>query len=77
MKKSVLDTEIEVLSFVAKPEDIKALKKFISDSDAEDSLKLDILSWMFDNRHMVNNPIRRNDVFHSQVDGFLRLIGAK
>tara|TARA_B100000315_G_scaffold189873_1_gene179800 strand:+ start:211 stop:411 length:201 start_codon:yes stop_codon:yes gene_type:complete len=63
--------------FVTETADIKALKNFISDPDAEDSLKLDILSWMFDNRHMVNNPIRRNDVFHSQVDGFLRLIGAK
>ena len=63
--------------FITATADIKALKNFISDPDAEDSLKLDILSWMFDNRHMVNNPIRRNDVFHSQVDGFLRLIGAK
>ena len=63
--------------FITATADIKALKNYIADPDAEDSLKLDILSWMFDNRHMVNNPIRRNDVFHSQVDGFLRLIGAK
>ena len=63
--------------FITATADIKALKNYIADPGAEDSLKLDILSWMFDNRHMVNNPIRRNDVFHSQVDGFLRLIGAK
>ena len=65
------------IDFVTATADIKALKNFISDPGAEDSLKLDILSWMFDNRHMVNNPMRRNDVFHAQVDGFLRLIGAK
>ena len=49
----------------------------INDPDAEDSLKLDVLSWMFDNRHKVNNPKRRDDVFHAQVHGFLILIGAK
>ena len=65
------------IDFVTATADIKALKNFISDPGAEDSLKLDILSWMFDNRHKVNNPMRRNDVFHAQVDGFLRLIGAK
>ena len=65
------------IDFVTATADIKALKNFIGAPDAEDSLKLDILSWMFDNRHKVNNPIRRNDVFHAQVDGFLILIGAK
>ena len=65
------------IDFVTATADIKALKKFIGDLNAEDSLKLDILSWMFDNRHMVNNPKYRDDEFHSQVDGFLRLIGAK
>ena len=65
------------IDFITATADIKALKKFISDPDAEDSLKLDILSWMFDNRHKVNNPKYRDDEFHTQVDGFLRLIGAK
>ena len=65
------------IDFVTATADIKALQNFISDPDAEDSLKLDILSWMFDNRHKVNNPKYRDDEFHSQVDGFLRLIGAK
>ena len=39
------------IDFVTATADIKALKNFIGDPDAEDSLKLDILSWMFDNRH--------------------------
>ena len=65
------------IDFVTATADIKALKKFLDDADAEDSLKLDILSWMFDNRHMVNNPKHRDDDFHTQVYGYLRLIGAK
>ena len=65
------------IDFVTETADIKALKNFISDTDAEDSLKLDVLSWMFDNRHKVNNPKYRDDEFHTQVYGYLRLIGAK
>mgnify|MGYP000005125556 FL=1 len=65
------------IDFVTATADIKALKKFLGDTDAEDSLKLDILSWMFDNRHKVNNPKHRDDDFHAHVYGFLRLIGAK
>ena len=65
------------IDFVTTTADIKALKKFLGDADAEDSLKLDILSWMFDNRHKVNNPKYRDDEFHSQVYGFLTLIGVK
>ena len=43
MKKSALDTEIEALSFVAKPEDIKALKNYLADEYADDKLKMDIM----------------------------------
>ena len=65
------------IDFITATADIKALKNFIGDPDAEDSLKLDILSWMFDNRHKVNSPKHRDDEFHSQVYGFLRLTGIK
>ena len=65
------------IDFVTATADIKALKNYIADPGAEDSLKLDILSWMFDNRHMVNSPSIRDDDFHSHMYGFLRLIGAK
>ena len=65
------------IDFVTATADIKALKNFISDADTEESLKLDILSWMFDNRHKVNNPKYRDDEFHAQAYGFLRLTGIK
>ena len=65
------------IDFVTETADIKALKNFISDTDAEDSLKLDVLSWMFDNRHKVNNPKYRDDEFHTQIYGYLRLTGIK
>ena len=65
------------IDFVTAIADIKALKNFIGDPDAEDSLKLDILSWMFDNRHKVNSPKYRDDEFHTQIYGYLRLTGIK
>ena len=60
---------------VTNNKDIKALKNYLSDEDADDSLKLDILSWMFDNRHKVNNPKYRDDEYHSQVYKFLIITG--
>jgi len=38
--------KIEELSFVAKPEDIMALKNYIADEYADGDLKLQILNWM-------------------------------
>ena len=79
MKKSALDTEIEVLSFVAKPEDIKALKNYIADPDADGQLKLQILEWMWDRLKDINskNPIDRIPNFNKEVYTFLKLTGIK
>jgi nitrate reductase alpha subunit len=76
-KESGANSDEEIKEYVLNSLKDRSLEYAVGDVDAEDSLKLDILSWMFDNRHKVNNPKYRDDEFHSQVDGFLRLIGAK
>ena len=79
MKKSALDTEIEVLSFVASPEDIKALKNYIADEYADGDLKLEILNWMWDKRKQINSKKPPDKILHynREVYTFLKLIGAK
>ena len=79
MKKSALDTEIEVLSFVASPEDIKALKNYIADEYADGDLKLQILNWMWDKRKQINskNPTDKIPNYNREVYTFLKLIETK
>ena len=79
MKKSALDTEIEVLSFVASPEDIKALKNYIADEYADGDLKLQILNWMWDKMIHINSkkPTDKIPHYNREVYSFLKLIGAK
>ena len=79
MKKSELDTEIEVLSFVASPEDIKALKNYIADPYADGDLKLQILNWMWDKRKQINskNPTDKIPNYNREVYTFLKLIETK
>ena len=76
--KSALDIEIEALSFVAKPEDIKALKNYIADEYADGELKIQILNWMWDKKKQINS--NNKDVgknYNRDVYTFLKLIGAK
>ena len=79
MKKSALDTEIEVLSFVASPEDIKALKNYIADPHADCELKMDIMNWMWDRMDDINSkkPTDKIPNYNREVYTFLKLIGAK
>ena len=79
MKKSALDTEIEVLSFVASPEDIKALKNYIADPYADGELKMDILQWMWDRMDDINSKKPKDKIpnYNREVYTFLKLIGAK
>ena len=79
MKKSALDTEIEVLSFVASPEDIKALKNYIADEYADGDLKLQILNWMWDRLENINSSKPKDKIpnYNREVYTFLKLIGAK
>ena len=79
MKKSALDTEIEVLSFVASPEDIKALKNYIADEYADSGLKMDIMNWMWDKRKQINSKKPKDKIpnYNREVYTFLKLIGAK
>ena len=63
--------------FVGTMTDIKALTKFLDDPHSEDSLKLDILGWMWDNKNKINYPGKQKKKFHYELLTFLQLIGAK
>ena len=71
--------ELEELSFVAKKEDIKALKNYIADPYAEGELKLQILQWMWDRLEDINSkkPTDKIPHYNREVYTFLKLIGAK
>ena len=79
MTKSELDIEIEVLSFVASPEDIKALKNYLADEYADSDLKLEILNWMWDKMKQINSSKPKDKIpnYNREVYTFLKLIGAK
>ena len=72
-------TNLEELSFVASSEDIKALKNYIADPDADGQLKLQILEWMWDRLKDINskNLIDRIPNFNKEVYTFLKLTGIK
>ena len=71
--------KIEELSFVAKAEDIKALKNYIADPYADGELKMDILQWMWDRLEDINSkkPTDKIPNYNREVYTFLKLIGAK
>ena len=71
--------KIEELSFVAKAEDIKALKNYIADPYADGDLKLEILNWMWDKRKQINSSKPKDKIpnYNREVYTFLKLIGAK
>ena len=71
--------KLEELSFVAKPEDIMALKNYIADPYANGELKMDILQWMWNRRDDINSKKPKDKIpnFDREVYGFLKLIGAK
>ena len=71
--------KIEELSFVAKAEDIKALKNYIADPYADGELKMDILQWMWDRLENINSkkPTDKVPHYNREVYTFLKLIGAK
>ena len=71
--------ELEELSFVAKAEDIKALKNYIADEYADGDLKLQILNWMWDKRKQINSKKPKDKIpnYNREVYTFLKLIGAK
>ena len=71
--------ELEELSFVAKAEDIKALKNYIADPYADGDLKLQILNWMWDRLENINSSKPKDKIpnYNREVYTFLKLIGAK
>ena len=64
-------------NFRVKDTDIMALKRFIDDPYSDESLKVQLLGWMFDNLHKINIPQMRNKKFHEDVLTFLHLIENK
>ena len=73
------DIELEELSFVAKAEDIKALKNYIADPYADGELKMDILQWMWERLENINSKKPKDKIpnYNREVYTFLKLIGAK
>ena len=71
--------KIEELSFVAKPEDIMALKNYIADEYADGDLKLQILNWMWDKRKQINSSKPKDKIpnYNREVYTFLKLIETK
>ena len=70
--------ELEELSFVAIPEDIKALKNYINDEYADSELKIQILNWMWNKKKQINsNNDDAGKNYNRDVYTFLKLIGAK
>ena len=66
-----------MIDFVTATADIQALKKFVDDPDGEDSLKLDLLAWMWYNRYNTINPKLQDKKYHKEVHTFLILTGTK
>jgi hypothetical protein len=71
--------KIEELSFVAKSEDIKALKNYIADPYADGDLKLQILNWMWAKREQINSkkPTDKIPHYNREVYTFSKLTGIK
>lgn len=67
------------IDFVTATADIKALKNYLDDPDADGSLKIQILSWMYDRLQDINSkdPQSRYKNYNRDVYTFLKLIGAK
>ena len=62
-------------NFRVKDSDIQALKNYIDNPmEGNDSLKVQLLGWMFDNLHRINIKQMRNKKFHEDVLTFLHLI---
>ena len=69
----------ESLTFVAKSKHIKVLKNYLDDPDADGSLKIQILQWMYDRLQDINSkdPQSRYKNYNRDVYTFLKLIGTK
>ena len=55
---------------------LKILKNYIDDPNADESLKIDILGWMWDNLKKINSSdsSKRNKKYHREMMAFLTLI---
>ena len=55
---------------------LRMLKNYVDDPNSNSSLKVDILSWMYDNLQRINSsdPKQHNKKYQSEVLTFLALI---
>ena len=53
---------------------LQALKNYVDDPMADDSLKIQILGWMWDNLQIINDPKKSNPNYSEEVQIFLQLI---
>ena len=58
---------------IAHKKNLKELKDYVDDPNADESLKIDILGWMWDNLKMINSK-HQNKKYHQEVQAFLTLI---
>ena len=53
---------------------LQALKNYVDDPMADDSLKIQILGWMWDNLQIINDPKKSNPNYSEEVQIFVQLI---
>ena len=53
---------------------LQALKDYVDNPNSDDSLKMQILQWMWDNLKIINNPKKSNPNYSEEVQIFLQLI---
>ena len=56
---------------------LQALKNYVDDPMADDSLKIQILGWMWDNLQIINDPKKSNPNYSEEVHIFLQLINSQ
>ena len=53
---------------------LQTLKDFIDNPNSDESLKMQILQWMWDNLQIINDPKKSNPNYSEEVQIFLQLI---
>ena len=53
---------------------LQALKDYVDNPNSDDSLKMQILQWMWDNLQIINDPKKSNPNYSEEVQIFLQLI---
>ena len=65
-----------IMDKIAHKKNLKELKNYVDDPNSDESLKVDILGWMWDNLKKINSSdsSKRNKKYHREMMAFLTLI---